>query len=176
VNQIILLNDGSILEGNEIITGDPLRLLSCRIELEGGYTLRSFFGLFEKYAVMVRLNAFVADCMQRFTACPKSACTSDDFDHLQFYKTVEMIGFPGEPRLEIYNTLCGARGGENLEVKSFHLESLLDMPLKLGALKHIVFGDKVDVFEFDTVFSLFEFIEGIIWELSFQGTPKECAI
>ena len=52
----------------------------------------------------------------------------------------------------------------------------MDMPLKLGVLKHIVFGDKVDVFEFETVFNLFEFIEGIIWELSFQGTPKECTL
>ena len=68
------------------------------------------------------------------------------------------------------------RGTENLELKSFHLESILDMPLKLGVLKHIVFGDKVDVFEFDTVFNLFEYIGGIIWELSFQGAPKECAI
>ncbi|MGD8258472.1 MAG: hypothetical protein PVH56_12955, partial [Desulfobacterales bacterium] len=62
------------------------------------------------------------------------------------------------------------------ELKSFHMQSLLDIPLKLGMLKHIVFGDKVDVFEFDTVFSLFEFIDGIIWELSFHGTPKECAL
>jgi len=67
-------------------------------------------------------------------------------------------------------------GTEIQEIKSFHLESILDMPLKLGVLKHIVFGDKVDVFEFDTVFNLFDFIEGIIWELSFQGNPKECAI
>jgi hypothetical protein len=97
-------------------------------------------------------------------------------DYLEFYKTVEMVGFPGEPRLEIYHTLSGVCGSDNLEIKSFNLESILDMPLKLGVLKHIVFGDKVDVFEFDTVFNLFEFIGGIIWELSFQGTPKECAI
>jgi hypothetical protein len=87
-----------------------------------------------------------------------------------------MIGFPGDPRLEIYNTLCGVRGKETCEIKSFHLDNLLDMPLKLGLLKHIVFGDKVDIFEFDTVFSLFEFIDGVAWELSFQGTPKECAL
>jgi hypothetical protein len=176
MNQITLLNDGSIIESNKIVPGDSLMILGCQVELEQGYTLRSFFRMFEKYALLVKLDAFVADCRQRYLRCPKGHCTSDDIDHLQFYKTVEMIGFPGEPRLEIYNTLCGARGGENLEIKSFHLENLLDMPLKLGVLKHIVFGDKVDVFEFDTVFSLFEFIEGIIWELSFQGTPKECAI
>ena len=46
----------------------------------------------------------------------------------------------------------------------------------LARLKHIVFGDKVDIFEFDTVFTLFEFIEGIAWELSFHVAPTECAL
>ncbi len=176
MNQITLQNDGSIIESNKIVPGDSLMILGCQVELAPGYTLRSFFRMFEKYALLAKLDAFVADCMQRCQRCPETHCTSDDIDHLEFYKTVEMIGYPGEPRLEIYHTLCGVRGSESLEIKSFHLESLLDMPLKLGVLKHLVFGDKVDIFEFDTVFNLFEFIEGIIWELSFQGTPKECAL
>jgi hypothetical protein len=176
MNQITLQNDGSIIESNKIVPGDSLMILGCQVELGQGYTLRSFFRMFEKYELLVKLDAFVADCMQRYQGCPKGDCTSDDIDYLQFYKTVEMIGFPGEPRLEIYPTLCGVRGTETLAIKLFHLESILDMSLKLGVLKHIIFGDKVDVFEFDTVFNLFEFIGGIIWELSFQGTPKECAI
>jgi hypothetical protein len=32
----------------------------------------------------------------------------------------------------------------------------------------------MDVFEFETVFTLFEFIDGIAWELSFHGTPDAC--
>ena len=176
MNQIILQNYGSIFESNKMVPGDSLMILGCQVELGQGYSLRSFFRMFEKYTLLVKLDAFVADCIQRYLECPKGHCTINDIDHLQFYKTIEMIGFPGEPRLEIYHTLCGVRGAENLEIKSFHLESILDMPLKLGVLKHIVFGDKVDVFEFETVFNLFEFIGGIIWELSFQGTPKECAL
>jgi hypothetical protein len=176
MNQITLLNDGSVIESNKIVPADSLMILGCQVELGQGYTLRSFFRMFEKYTLLVKLDAFVADCIQRYRECPENHCTSDAIDHLEFYKTVEMIGFPGEPRLEIYHTLCGVRGTEIQEIKSFHLESILDMPLKLGVLKHIVFGDKVDVFEFDTVFNLFDFIEGIIWELSFQGNPKECAI
>ena len=176
MNQITLLNDGSIIESNKIVPGDSLMILGCQVELGQGYTLRSFFQMFEKYELLVKLDAFVADCMQRYQGCPKTHCVSDDIDHLEFYKTVEMIGFPDEPRLEIYHTLCGVRGTETLAIKLFHLESILDMSLKLGVLKHIIFGDKVDVFEFDTVFNLFEFIGGIVWELSFQGTPKECAI
>ena len=176
MNQITLQKDGTICESGRIVAADSLRILGCQVELEAEYTLRSFFQMFEKYVLLVKLDAFVPDCIQRYVACPGDHCTTDDIDHLEFYKTVEMIGFPGEPRLEIYNTLCGVCGMDRREVKSFHLESLLDMPLKLGVLKHIVFGDKVDVFEFDTVFSLFEFVEGIIWELSFQGTPRECAL
>ena len=151
-------------------------ILGCQVVLGQGYTLRSFFRMFEKHELLVKLDAFVADCLQRYQGCPKGDCTSADIDYLQLYKTVEMIGFPGKPRLEIYHTLCGVRGTETLAIKLFHLESILDMPLKLGLLKHIIFGDKVDVFEFDTVFNLFEFIGGIVWELSFQGTPKECAL
>jgi hypothetical protein len=174
--QITLINDGAIVENNRVVTGDPLMFLSYRLELKQDYTLRGFFRMFEKYPLLSKLNAFLPDCLQRYRACPENRCVTAEIDYLQFHKTVEMIGFPGDPRLEIYNTLCGVRGPDTRELKSFHLESLLDMPLKLGNLKHVVFGDKVDVFEFETVFSLFEFIDGIIWELSFQGTPKQCAI
>ena len=174
--QITLKNDGAIVENNKPVTGDALMFLGYRVELEKDYTLRGFFRMFEQYALLAKLNAFLPDCLQRFRTCPPNRCVSNEIDYLQFHKSVEMIGFPGDPRLEIYNTLCGVRDPDTLELKSFQLESLLDMPLKLGRLKHIVFGDKVDVFEFETVFSLFEFIDGIIWELSFQGTPKQCAI
>jgi hypothetical protein len=174
--QITLKNDGAIAENNTPVTSGPLIFLGYQVELEKDYTLRGFFRMFDQYALLAKLNAFLPDCRQRYRACPANQCVSSEIDHLQFHKTVEMIGFPGDPRLEIYNTLCGVRGADACELKSFHLESLLDMPLKLGKLKHVVFGDKVDVFEFETVFSLFEFIDGIIWELSFQGTPKQCAI
>ncbi len=87
-----------------------------------------------------------------------------------------MIGFPGIPHLEIYHSLHGLQGADFHEIKDFPLESLLDMPLRLGKLKHVVFGDKVDLFEFDTVFTLFELIDAIVWELSFHGTLLACEI
>jgi hypothetical protein len=85
-----------------------------------------------------------------------------------------MIGFPGEPRLEIYHSLRGVYGTEVGEIKSSRLERLLDLPLRLGKLKHVVFGDRMEDFEFETVFILFEFVDGIAWELSFHGTPDAC--
>ena len=105
MNQITLQNDGSIIESNKIVPSDSLMILGCQVELGQGYTLRSFFRMFEKYELLVKLDAFVTDCMQRYLGCPKGECTCTDIDYLEFYKTVEMIGFPGEPRLEIYHTL-----------------------------------------------------------------------
>ncbi|UCF94919.1 MAG: hypothetical protein JSW39_12455 [Desulfobacterales bacterium] len=176
MNKITLRNDGLITQNDKVVEGDPLMLLSCGVELEAGCTLRSFFRLFEHYAVLTKLNPFLPDCLGQFRACPPSRCTCDAIDHLAFCKTIEMIGFPGEPRLEIYSSLYGVRGNATCEIKSYPFENLLDMPVKLGKLKHVIFGDKVDIFEFDTVFSLFEFIDGIVWELSFHGTSKECAL
>ena len=175
MNRITLQNDGSITENDRIVPNDSLMILGCRVDLARGYTLRSFFRMFEKYAQFQKLDAFVADCIQRYHKCPENHCLAE-IDYLEFYKTIEMIGFPGEPHLEIYHSLDGVRGSEHLQIKTFHLANLLDMPLRLGALKHMVFGDKIDILEFATVFNLFEFIEGIIWELSFQGIPKECTL
>jgi hypothetical protein len=86
-----------------------------------------------------------------------------------------MIGFP-EKRLEIYTTFSGVYANEAYEIRSLQLDSLLDLPVKLGRLKHVIFGDPVDIFEFDTVFTLFEFIDGIAWELSFHVIPSQCEI
>lgn len=173
---IQLHKDGSLGDARGPIDGSPLSCLSCRIELGKGYLLRSFFQMIDRYAELGDISAFFPDYMEQLKRCPASGCTAAGFDFLEFSKTVEMIGFPGDPRLEIYPSLKGRRKSETLEIASSRLEGLLDLPVRLGRLKHVVFGDKVDVFEFDTVFNLFEFIDGIAWELSFHGTSDACAI
>jgi len=176
MNTITLIKDGSIAYDGKTVASDPLMFLSFKVDLEKEYTLRSYFRMLEKYSLLVKLNAFFPSCLEQYLACPKSECRQSAFDHLEFSKTVEMIGYPGRPRLEVYNSFNGKRGNETIELKPFPLENLLDMPVRLGNLKHTVFGDKVDIFEFETVFSLFEFIDGIAWELSFQGTSMQCEI
>ncbi len=175
MNKITLSQDGSIVHHGRI-AGEPLMLLNSEVELEDGYTLRSYFQMFEKYAVLAKLNSFFSTYLEQYRSSPKSNCVYDGFNYLEFSKTVEMIGFPGKPRLEIYCSLHGVYGTEMCDLRSVQLENILDMPLKLGRLKHIVFGDKVDVFEFDTVFNFFEFIDGIVWELSFHGTLMACEL
>jgi hypothetical protein len=130
-------------------------MLSClarQVELTPGYTLRSFFMMLETYDALVHLNAFFPDMLD------------------QFHRG------PDEPRLEIYRSFTGQCEGKSVQIKDFQVDMLLDMQVRLGKLKHVIFGDQVDVFEFDTVFTLFELVEGIGWELGFHGTPRECQI
>ena len=87
-----------------------------------------------------------------------------------------MVGFPGEPRLDIYRRFTGWCDEKSVPIKDLQVDMLLDTPVRLGKLRHVIFGDQVDVFEFDTVFTLFELVEGVGWELGFHGTPRECQI
>jgi hypothetical protein len=176
MNKILLKKNGSIEHNDKIADDDPLMFLSFGIMLEDGYTLRSFFQLFERYEILGRLNAFFATFREQYDQSPSEHCLYDGFDYLEFAKIVEMVGFPGKPRLDIYHSLRGIRKDEKSEIKALSLDNLLDMPFKLGRLKHIVFGDSVDVFEFKTDYTLFEFIDGVLWDLSFQGTLMGCEL
>ena len=131
--------------------------------------------MLDKYTRFAELSAFLTMYTEQYHSCPKHGCDAGFLDCLEFGKTVEMIGVP-DKRLEIYSSLIGLHASEASEIKSMQLAHLLDLPLKLGRLKHIVFGDRVDLFEFDTVYTLFEFIDGIAWELSFHVTPEQCEL
>ena len=131
--------------------------------------------MLDQYSLLIDLNAFFPDYTEQYHKCPPEGCAAGAPEYLKFSKTVEMIGFP-EKRLEIYNTFAGVYENEAYEIRSLQLDSLLDLPVKLGKLKHVIFGDTVDLFEFDTVFTLFEFIDGITWELSFHVIPTQCEI
>lgn len=176
MNSVTLMQDGSVVAENGKAVSDPLTCLGQRAVLEQGYSLRSFFRMLEQREEFQRLNEFLPACLERYRRCPAAGCRWDAFDHLAVSKTVEMIGFPGKPRLEIYISFHGVSDGQPGELKFVSFEHLIDMPIVLGRLKHVVFGDRVDVFEFDTLYTVFELIDAIGWELGFQGTPLECKI
>lgn len=176
MNPIILNTDGTI---ENVPSGNQPALLAClarQVELAQGYTLRSFFRTLETYGALIHLNAFFPDMLDQFHRAADDGCRVDGIDRLVLEKTVEMIGFPGEPRLEIYHSVTGKGDGKSVRIREFQLDMLLDTQLHLGKLKHVIFGDQVDVFEFDTVFTLFELVEGVGWEFGFHGTPRECQI
>jgi hypothetical protein len=176
MNTVTLKHNGALFCDGQPVGDEPLMCLGMKVTLDDRVTLRSVFRMIEQHPLLARLNAFLPTYLEQYRQAATEGCTCDDFVMLTFGKTVEMIGYPGEPRLEIYTALKGEGCGEPLDIRNYELEHLLDMPLCLGKLRHIVFGDRVDQFEFGTVFNLFEFIDGIVWELSFHGTLRACAL
>ena len=179
MNCVELQSDGTIQADAQALVKEPLGCLGHQVQLADDCTLRSFFRLLTVYPDLIRLGEFYPLLVERFRDCPVDGCRWDAFDVLALTKTVEMVGYPGKPRLDIYNSFHGVRvdqPDQPEEIRSLDLTFLLDMPLRLGLLKHVVFGDRVDVFSFETVYTLFEFIDSIAWELSFHGTPRECKI
>ena len=176
MEKIILTDDGSILKRGRTFTGNPLSLLSSLVELAPGFTLAGFFNMVARHRVFLGMSELLVPLAQMAAGgenpCPKTG----EIDGLVFYKTVAMKGFPGTPGVDIYNSLKGVKADETVGLKFFQMESLLEHDFCLGALKHIIFGDPQDMFTYDTQYSLFELIEGVAWELSFNFNPLQCAI
>jgi hypothetical protein len=176
MNTITITKDGSVICNGEKAEKEILPYLSYRVELEEGFTLRSYFRMIQQYPLLEKLNPFFSSFMQQYGTSDKTDTSEGPVDFLELSKTVEMIGYPGSPRLEVYISFRGIAGKENMEIKFFQIQTLLNVPVKLGNLKHVIFGDKVDIFEFDTFYNFFEFIDGIAWELSFHGAPAKCEL
>lgn len=177
MDEVILNAEGMLLDQGGAEEFDALHALGARVALAPGYCLRSFMRMLGRHPVLLRLNDFAPEFAAQAGSWPTSGCHPAGLERLELCRVVELIGHPGPPKLEIYHTLRGAiAGGQDMEIKGYQVEMLLDVPLVLGQLRHVVFGDRVQEFSFETVCNLFEFFEGVIWQLAFHGTPRECAL
>lgn len=176
MNTVSLARNGVILSEPGAEVAMPLAALAGKVRLEDGYTLRSFIEMVRRYPEFQAISVFIPPLLDECGQCPGSGCVTDMLTHMELVKRVEMIGFPGEPRFNILCTLAGRYNGVEQELRLFQLDTLLDMPVKLGLLKHSVFGDSVNIMEFETDYTLFEFIEGVAWEFGFQRIPEHCSI
>ncbi|MFZ1983808.1 MAG: hypothetical protein WAU91_05295 [Desulfatitalea sp.] len=179
MNQVQLQPDGRLHAEGRALVDPPLARLGHQIVLADGCRVRTYFHLIEIYPDLLRLNEFLPLLLDQYRACPADGCHWDRLARLELTKTVEMVGYPGAPRLDIYTSLGGIdpqQPDAPEPIQMLALAVLLDMPLTLGRLRHVIFGDRVETFTFDTVYTLFEFIDSIAWELSFHGTPRECML
>lgn len=176
MNIITLHSDGNCSQREKSLASGLLPYLGYKVELTSDYTLRSFFRMLKSSPELAQLNPFGSSFLAHSQTCPRQDCRIDAVHHLELSRMVEMVGYPGTPNMHIYVYLEGRQGDEVCDIKAYWLEQLLDMPLKLGRLKHRVFGDKMDTFDFETGFNLFEVIDGICWQLSFHNLPEQCRI
>jgi len=155
--------------------------------------------MLQRYPAMLKLSGFLPPALEEMEKCPQSGCLDDTTKTLVFGKTMELIGFPGKPRAEIYTWLRGLESGPDAlpaeeedeshvdarlsalmaadkETRFIPLQMLLDTPLFLGGLKHVVLGDANKHLYCRTRFTLFEMVDGLAWELGFRGGSQQCSI
>ncbi len=176
MGDVLLAPDGTLASLDGPPVADPLGCLGHAVRLDGGCTLRSFFAMLRRYEVLLRLGDFFPAALAEAEACPASGCVTPLLSFLELRKTVSLIGYPGEPRIEVQTAFHGVAGGEPQELRFYSYEALLDLPLRLGRLRHMVLGDAVSVLECETAYGLFEVIEGVAWELGFHHVPKPCTL
>lgn len=172
---VLLRRDGCI-EAEGRIVDDPLPWLGAVLTLEEGMTLRGFFRMLERHPVLARLSPFLPGLMEQYAEWPERTPEPFGITRMEVVKVMEMIGFPGPPRLEAYTALLGLDQDEEVELKAHPVRTIVDLPVRLGMLRHKVFGDKLEEMTFETKHTLFEFIDGVAWQLGFHGTPMECAL
>lgn len=176
MSKVILEQSGELRDHRGSPVVDALSVLGTRLTLSDRFTLKGFVRLLNRYPDLQRLSGFASSLAT--LCCPETEQSGPRIlDRLEFSRVVEIIGAPDPPRLEVYHILRGCiAGSEDEEIRGWQVENLLDVPLRLGALRHVVFGDNVHSFRFETVCTLFDFIDGVIWQLAFHGAPQECAL
>ncbi len=173
---ITLLPDGRITKKDKPVTADILPVLSSTICLAPEVTLGSFFDMVQHYPDLMRISPYLEPLMKIIDSKDGPGMKTEEISHLVFYKTVAMKGFPGTPRVEIYNSLKGIQDNGKKPLNSFQVETLAAHDLALGKLEHVIFGDGQDMFVYDTCYTLFELVEGIAWDLSFCFNPIQCTL
>ncbi len=176
MESIQIHKNGMITKKEKEFSGSILKFLGHSIKIDETVTLRSFFMMIQRYPKLKNISDILDALLEIASKNTAPGLKTEELKSLLFYKTIEIKGFPGKPSLILYNNLKGVSNEKNIDLKFFHLETLLDHQLNLGNLQHIVFGEKEDVFEYETIYTLFEFIEGIAWELSFNFNPLQCSI
>jgi hypothetical protein len=176
MNKVILKQSGELEDHRDRLVIDALPYLGAHLELDKEFSLRGFVRMLNRYPDLQRLSNFLPGMATRNWPEPED-CPASGLEHLEFARVVEMIGAPEPPRLEVYHILRGSMGSRgDEEIRAWQVENLLDVPIRMGPLRHVVFGDEVQTFNFSTVCTLFDFIDGVIWQLAFHGAPQECAL
>ena len=170
-----------------------LSYLGESVELEEGFTLRSYFYLLIMHSSLQLLDMFSTDYVEEFTKCPSKGCLFDDdeISYLSLSRIVnyENLGFreneEDDWRIEDCIDFSGVGEESAYAIEFSPLDKLLDYEIKIDPAVISIEqpGDLTDYEDLtekyqdfrgkDNNFTLFEFVKSIIWELSFCGTPED---
>ncbi|SNS13855.1 hypothetical protein SAMN04488503_2891 [Humidesulfovibrio mexicanus] len=177
MDEVILNDDGGLSTPHGRLVDDALAVLGARLRLGEGCTLGAVGRMAAAHPVLQRLSPFAPDLAALCASGNAVQSPPSGLARMEFSRVVEVVGHPPPPRMDIYHVLRGVlSGGEDVEPRQWTVESLLAVPLVLGPLRHVVFGDRVERFGFETVCTLFELFQGVVWQLAFHCTPRACAL
>lgn len=171
---LMLTSDGAVTASPP--AKDVLAVLGSPFLLSDDYTLGAFFRMLAKNPELQRLGEVFPSLAAEHAGAAAGPPVPGGPEYLEFSKSVELIGFPGTPRVEIYRQLFGMKDGKRMDVRHEQLDALLGLDLRLGRLSHVVFGDRFAEMTFDTSYTLFEFLDAMAWELGFLNAPAACAM
>jgi len=176
MERVTVTASGVLVCGGQRAPAPALRLMGRPVDLESGVTLSSIAALFHTYPQLLDISPF-APAFQDTFSCDTSSQPADPSSHtLELYRTIEMQGYPGTPRVLIFLTLKVHDGSGYHPLDLFSSEALQFMPLSLGKLRHTVFGDTLDSELFDTDYTLFDVLDSLMWELSFYTDKSQCGL
>lgn len=167
---------GVLVCGGQRAPAHVLRLLGRPVDFENGVSLSSIAALFHTYPQFHDLSPFVSSFVKTFSD-EMSSQPPASFDHiLELFRTIDMQGYPGTPRVQIFLSLKVHDGSAYHPLDLFSPDALQSMPLCLGKLRHTVFGDTLDTELFDTDYTLFDVLDSLLWELSFYTDKTQCGL
>ncbi len=176
MHRLTITHQGRILLDDRILTGDPFHLLGEAVMLDAGFTLGSWFSLIQWHPELQRLSRFLPGLVSDIAAHAAEEGEHPEVRRLEMVRTVELVGHPPPPRLDIYVSIFGFFDAHETPIKHIPPQQLLGTPLALGQCRHMVLGDRLSHFSVATTFTLFEFIEAVAWQLSFHGAATECTL
>jgi hypothetical protein len=146
--------------------------------IEEGVTLRDVFSLMEPnkefYSILFD-DCFFNDFLEAVTT--KKASRPSDLEYLKVSRDVTVVSTLGSNEVEIGNMASfdgiGYDEQDCTKLTRYALdlsevEDLADVPIKLDLSLNFLVGSN---HHGDAVFSLYDFLLAIIWELSFVGKP-----
>lgn len=196
---LFLLKDGVILRGyyieeiekwgKDFVDSDEIDSLRYYpIQLEEGFTLRDYFTLVMKYPDVLKYDRFLPAYTLEAKRAPKSGCNTLDSDisHLELEYTIsvedyhkikeelEANGIDTNPTIDNGYHFFGRGNENNWGVEFSSLDEMLDYEIKIGKkILYVSMEDKEFTIEDDFRPTFQEFIQEIIWELSFGGLPDQ---
>ena len=152
-------------------------LLRMRLELDGDVTLRSFFRLLKRNPLARELVPGLGDALAEAEACPASGCRYPGLEALRLGRRNDnvLLGDLGSlvgPHADA-DAVEGV-GDELPELRFFRLRDMLDTPLQTGTARHVLLGETATALDAETSFTVFDLLEGMGWELGFQGGSLTC--